>query len=171
MELKELDPSSGFFTANGIKYIITKVVESLGIARYNEYEKLRFLYSMNTSVESLVATIQQMQQMTSDIGRGIGKANIFHLATLQNELIDRYINKEQRTGTMAEYYLMLCTLFINEEGEDTSQWSKELAETKIKNWIAEGYRGGGFFLQAKIFLQDLIEDYTKSMGHGLEEKE
>lgn len=51
----------------------------------------------------------------------------------------RKLNKHQNT------FLLMCTLFVNREGEDLTRWTEPEANEKIADWEAEGLDIQGFF--------------------------
>ena len=62
------------------------------------------------------------------------------------------------------YYL--CTLFFIKEGEDLKEWSFELADAKINDWIKENINALDFFSIARVFSDEsqetLQENYQDS---------
>jgi len=156
------------FEANGRTYIVNNVAESLTVGRHMEYEKMRFQYSYLGSVEENEAVLQETSQILNDIARGVGKRNIVHALTLLQSQLER-VNQSRTEGysdSRIQYYLMLCTLFINLEGEDLTTWSQQAATDKINDWVAAGYSFSGFFLLVTDFLKDLMKEYKIGTGNG-----
>lgn len=165
---KDLTITDRKFTANSTEYFVTTVPESLTVGRHMEYEKMRFQYSVLGSVEENEAVLKEVQQIINESLRGVGKRNVIHATTLLQSQLER-INKSKTDGfsdSRIKYYLMLCTLFINVEGEDITTWSETLAEQKVNDWIAEGYSFAGFFLLVNDFLNDLMKEYNLSTEAG-----
>jgi hypothetical protein len=165
---KDLKITDRKFEANGRTYLVSNVAESLTVGRHMEYEKMRFQYSYLGSTEENEAILKEVSQILNDVARGVGKRNILHAATLLQSQLER-VNKSRTEGysdSRIQYYLMLCTLFINLEGEDVTKWSMDNATDKINDWIVEGYAFSGFFLLVNDFLKDLMTELTINMEHG-----
>ena len=153
-------PETDTFHANGHKYIIYK---SLNIARYREYERLQVMAGFGAEYSTLFNGMKKAYSELNTMKAADASVTLFNLM----EGTARKMNKSQNT------MLLMCTLFINREGEDLTKWTEPEANEKIADWEAAGLDIQGFFRLylrwARNFEGGLLSDLSTTSGIVQEE--
>lgn len=145
------------FMANGRLY---NVSETISIDRWAEYEKLmpRLTYGIN--FEDMNKSHLKAYNFLND-KRFADAAVIIH--NLMSGVKDA--NDDKRIHPA----LLMCSLIINYEGEDTTKFSKEAQLKKIEDWTAEGLDILSFFAFALRAINGFRETYIAYMAEAANE--
>ncbi len=127
-----------YIAANGRKYYIQ---DDLSVARYMKYEELAMTLTLGRSPDAIY--------------EGLSKA--YTALTSGNDLlkghktaVEQIYNMMHGVKSLAETpedhnMLLFCTLFINREDEDITEWDERLALAKIEDWKKAGLSMQLFF--------------------------
>ena len=148
MEIKHIDFSKDWFTANGIEYIIRN---TMSIARFQEYEKLQNHFAFGLSFSQIVDRLNQSIEFANK-GKGVEAWNV--IFNLKEGIVYRV---EDRLHPA----LLQCSIFIVTEDEDLTKWDEQLARKKIEDWKTEGIDMNDFFELASNFLHGFIKIYNE----------
>lgn len=146
-EVKPIMPdlNAKTFTANGKTY--TRL-NSLPVARYEEYERLQIEFAFNASFENL---FKAMQAAYLDLNQmKVADASV----KLYNAL--HGITAIEAKDTAA---CKLCALFIVADGEDITKVDEALNSQKIEDWRLEGIDVNYFFTLAALFINGYKDAY------------
>jgi len=146
MELKKLPFDKSEFVANGKTY---KIKNTLTIARHAEFEKLQNHFGFGLTFDGIVEKLNQAIDFANK-GKGIEAWNV--VLNLKEGIA---YNMDSR----AHPALLLCSLFIIEEGEDLTTWNEKEQRAKIDDWNKEGYDVNDFFVLASNLVQNFIPIY------------
>lgn len=133
---KKIPITANSFEANSRKYIIHP---DLSVARYEQYERQQMVIATGTDHQAAFNAL-------SDAFEEINKGRFAWAAVRihdQMQALSRFIENREHP------VLLLCTLFMNREGEDVGQWDEALAAEKIADWRAEGLEMAPFFAFAR----------------------
>jgi uncharacterized protein YukE len=125
-----------FIGKSGKEYFITN---QLNIKRYAIFQKLSLNFGYGVSFQAWSANMTTLMSILNAIptGKKTFSDAILHCHAMQKGLLDA-------DNTKYETALYMSTLFINTEDEDITEWSQELAEKKIDDWLE--YDVNNFFL-------------------------
>lgn len=161
---KTLTANTRDFTACGVEYVVHTPEECLTPARYNHFQKLRTKHGFGMTIEEIRAEMTKAVNILNDVFKGDTRRNAMHAVLIYQNLLDKLTEKKGDQNQLFE--LMICTLFINEKGEDVTKWSEAAASKKIENWINEGYNVLGFFLLVQNFVLQLNTAFESSTENG-----
>ena len=152
-ELKHLDQTKSYFEANGKKYHISK---SMCIERYRHFEDLQALVGFGRNFEEIFTAFKDIWSALDEQGGAkVATASII----CHNAMTGIKTKLEQRHHPA----LMLCTLFMNYEGEDEKVYDEEVMKSKIEDWQTEGYDINDFFTEAWSLVPSFIETYKEDI--------
>ena len=152
-ELKHLDQTKTYFEANGKKYHISK---SMCIERYRHFEDLQALVGFGRNFEEIFTAFKDIWSALDEQGGAkVATASII----CHNAMTGIKTKLEQRHHPA----LMLCTLFMNYEGEDEKVYDEEVMKSKIEDWQTEGYDINDFFTEAWSFVPSFLETYREDI--------
>ena len=154
------------FVANDQKYIILTGEEALGVNRWSAYEKLQSMLGFNTSIQSLVNQIHEIEQDLTKVMQG--KSVLLQVVKRVSQLKDAIKGDIEGRFSKALY---ICTLFIIREGEDISKWSMSDAESKIDDWANEAIAINDFLTLALRYCANFTTLWIKNTVSGSEQKE
>jgi hypothetical protein len=157
------------FEANGNKYHIKKISDSITAARYFAYEALKFEYSFDASPEMVAAQIAKAHNIVNALI--VGKpapndANALDAITILYGLVQTLNKPSHITHSRARYMMLICTLFIVREDEDMTKWDEELAAEKVQDWTEEGLNISDFFTLGISAALELNKALIQSMENG-----
>lgn len=146
MALKHFDGNK-VVGRSGKEYTIT---ESLSVRRWMEFEKyqLELYYGRNAT------DVFQSQKKVHELLNAGKVAD----ATIENWNNMNGIAKIADKKNHAAMYI--CTLFINESGENMGEFSESAADVKIEDWSE--YDIKDFFLLARTLVPNFMEDYAET---------
>lgn len=156
-KLKKLDLSKPYFEANGKKYLIET---NLSIARFCEFQILEQEVGYSLTFRKLFDNLKELWELMN--------ASKFVESSIKLDNLMRGIAKMEEKEPAV---LKLCSLFINTENENRSEWNDDLATQKIEDWKAEGYEVDGFFQLALNFIDGFLPTYHKVTQSISEETE
>ena len=125
-----LDANS--FEANGHKYLIHP---SLSVARFEIFEQQQIWVEYGSSASAFRQEAVQVYEL-------LNKGKFADASVAQRNLIDGVARVAEKR---AHPVLLMCTLFVVREGEDTAQWSETDAAEKIADWRKAGIESAFFF--------------------------
>lgn len=131
-KIKRVGPETDTFEAGEKKYIVYK---SISLARYREYERLKFIAGFGADYQTLFGVMKSAYEDLQTLKAADASVKLHNAMSG----LARKIDKHQ------DPVLLMCTLFINTENEDLSKWSEPLANEKITDWEGAGYDVQGFF--------------------------
>lgn len=134
------------FEANGKKYLIET---ALNIKRFSEFEKIQLEVGFGLSFSDIFDNLKE----------GYTLANKQQFADLAVMLYNMMHGIKKASTERYNSALTMCTLFINTEEEDRTNWSKELAQKKLSDWSEEGYDVNDFFLLAVTSIDNFAKNY------------
>lgn len=137
---KKIPITANSFEANGRKYII---YPDLSVARYEQYERLQMLVALGTDHQAVYGALTEAWDELNKGRLGFAAVKIAN----QLEGMGRFVENREHP------VLLLCSLFMNREGEDAGQWDEALASEKIADWRAEGLEMAPFFAFARNLAQ------------------
>lgn len=152
-EVKKLDLTQTSFTANGKKYHIRR---SLCIERWRYFEDLQALVGFGRSFDDIFIAFKEIWNALDDKG---GAKTATAAIICHNAMTGIKTKLEQRHHPA----LMICTLFINYEGEDEKIYDEEIMKQKIEDWQKEGYDINDFFQLAWNLVPSFIEHYSEDI--------
>ena len=153
-ELKHLDQAKSTFEANGKKYRISK---SLCIERWRHFEDLQAMVGFGRSFDDLFKSFKDIWSALDEKGGAkVASASII----CHNAMTGIKTKLEERHHPA----LMMCTLFINYDGEDEKVYNEETMKSKIDDWQKEGYDINDFFTLAWSLVPSFIETYNEDIA-------
>ena len=155
-----------FFTANGNEYKIVEWEHGPPIDRWSAYEKWALMFTYNASPAELVENNRKTGEMLNRIMAGDKTITVLDVIAHQKSIVDGIITIANQKYTRA---MWLCSIFIIREGEDVRTWSSATAESKIMDWIKEGFSVDDFFLLAQTISMQFSKNLLKHIRHGLSE--
>lgn len=157
MEIKTLDSNVKTFEANGNKYFIS---DKISIERFTQYEKLvpRLTYGLEFS--QIFANLKLAYE-------NINKSNFANSAVIIHNIMNGITNIED--SNRVHPALLMASLVINREGEDTRFYDETIALDKIKDWQTEGLDMLGFFNLSLSSIQGFSETLLKYTQSQLKE--
>ena len=157
---KKLEIIDGKFTANEVQYTVTT---SLTVGRFEEYEKLQHHVGFGVDFFTMFNTLSAVYEL-------LNKQKFADSAVKIHNTINGVSQKLENRQHPA---LLLCSLFMNRDGEDLTRWSDEEAIRKIEDWKKEGFDIQDFFRFAVTTvhgLSDVYESLTQSILEGVQEE-
>ena len=121
VEPKKLDLSQNSFFADGTEYFISR---GMTVARFMEFEKLQAHVGFGVDFKTLYSELIRVYDFLDKNKQNEPRVILHNLLNGIKEKIDNRLHPA----------LQLCTLFINEKGEDLSDWNEEQATIKITKW-------------------------------------
>lgn len=118
-----------FEGVSGKKYTISGVNDGLNIVRLTWLRKLAVEVGSGLSFDEIYKALNDAQNKVRDLL--IGKMDLTEYVMLLEEKKDALVLISEKRFDTAFYY---CSLFINYEGEDVTEWSFESANAKIEDW-------------------------------------
>ena len=147
----KIDWGVGEFTADGHKF---KVMSRLSLERMITYYKHAPEFTYGLSWEKMYENNDKKMKFIND-----GKAGeAYHLMKIENE----YIAKVKDPKIRYDATLLLASIFIVREDEDTKRFDYDFANKKIENWLAEGLDYTDFFTFVANALPNFIKIYKES---------
>jgi hypothetical protein len=154
------------FVANGNKYAILPPDKVFNIGRQVAYHNIQTAFALNQTPTQIKQRFNKNLQTVIKLMEAKG-ADWTKL--METFLRDSLNNIDSFKGEFTSKYPMayyLCTLFFIKEGEDLKEWSFELADAKIDDWIKENINALDFFSIARVFSDEsqetLQENYQDS---------
>lgn len=153
-EITSIKPEIGYkFEANGNNYVIES---SLSIARSIEATKLELeLFNLSTT------TIKNTLILAYSDLNGNNKEKVVKFADAAVKIHNLANSLEKNLKFDELPVLRYCALYINQEGEDRRNITKEQITAKINDWQEGGLDLGGFFLLVLSVLPSVRKEYTK----------
>lgn len=147
------------FKANGNTYVIHDISQdSLTIKRFMTWQKfttsLGFGVSFKEHFDNLTKAERMVDRLITE-KQGLTEL-LMHLRAMKESITD---DKPDR----AKIAFYVCTLFINKEGEDLSDWTTTEADKKIEDWNAEGYDYNDFLSFALMHCPGYRDLYLKTI--------
>lgn len=139
------------FTANGYKYTVSK---KISIPRWREYEKLEPRLTYGIGFDDLFKQLRKAYDALNTKQGNIADAAVI-LHNLMSGIKDIEDSKREHPS------LLMCTLVINREGEDTGVFDAQLQLDKIEDWRKEGFDILPFFTFALYSIQGFRETYVE----------
>lgn len=137
------------FTANGTTYLVERD-GGLSIARDRWLEKLSLYSLLGRDASGLLRECR----MAYD---AINNGKMADAAVKLDNIMKGAGDLESKHGPL--YYI--CTLFINQPGEDRKAYSLEDAKRKIADWEEAGIERSFFFGLATDYLSNTADDLSK----------
>lgn len=153
--LKRLKIEDGSFEANGRKYFVET---SISTGRFKEYQKLQHHVGFGVDFMSQYKTLTDVYDLLNKQKFADAAVRIHN--TING--ITKALDDRQHPA------LLMCTLFMNREGEDLSSWSEEDAVRKIEDWNKEGFDVQDFFSFAVSTVSGLFLAYEELTQTTLE---
>lgn len=148
-EPKAISLKDRSFTANGKKYWIA---DKISVDRWKQYEKLVPRLTYSTDFKQLHANLTKAFQLLNKPSPEPLNAGII-IHNILNGIKDADDEKNVPSG------LLMCTLVMNREGEDTSVFDEQIAQDKINDWREEGLDILSFFAWAMQSINGFRETY------------
>ena len=158
-EPKTINKAEKSFMANGTKYYIT---DKVSVARFKEYEKLSIKLTYGVDFKSMFSTLKKVYAALNDKRFADSSVMVHNLMSGIAEAED-----EKRTQPA----LMLCTLFINRDGEDVGVYDEAICLEKISDWEKEGINMLDFFHLALSAIHGFRETYIEYIRNQVNEME
>jgi hypothetical protein len=153
MELKSIDFSKKHFECSGRKFYVK---ESLSFARYRELQKINLEFGYSATFHDIFKNIKTAWDFLNQTK--LGEAAV----TLHN-IMYGVVSLEEKDDAA----LRLCALFIDEEGEDVTQYDEGKMREKIECWGKE-CDVSPFFQLAANLVPDWINAYKTVSQNGLQ---
>lgn len=157
---KKLPQKEKYFQANGKKYHISS---SLSVERWRYYEDFQALVGFGRSFDDIFQNVKKAYEALQH--PKIADASVI----LHNILI----GVKEKLDKRHHPALMLCTLFVNYDGEDERVYDEETMNSKIEDWTKEGYDVNDFFHLAwnlvPSFIEAFREDIPDTSSHTAKE--
>ena len=157
------------FTADGIKYKILPIEQAITPVRYFAYEGLKFSYSFDLSPETVAAQMAKAHNIINSAVMGKTKPNdinVMDALTIIYGMVETLKQPTKTTISRGRYMMLICSLFIVEDGEDLTKWDESMAEKKIERWNKEGFSMMDFFLLGLEFVRQLNNELSKVIANG-----
>lgn len=145
-EVKSVDLKQQF-SANGKNY---RVTDKICIDRWTEYEKLEPRLTYGIDFESIQKSLNKLYSALND-------KKFADAAVLTHNLMNGI--KDALDETRVHPALLMCSLVINYEGEDTTVFNKQIQLQKIEDWQKEGLDILSFFAFALKSINGFRETY------------
>lgn len=147
------------FKANGNNYVINDISEGLSIERFTTWQKFTLTVGFGLDFQTMYTNIAKAQQMVDKLvveKRGLTELTM-HLEAMKSSFTEDSDSRYDVT-------MYLCSIFINREDEDLTEWSTSLADEKIADWNAEGYDYQDFLVFALERCPGFKDLYQKTLG-------
>lgn len=154
MELKKIDPSLGFFQANGKTY---KIEKSLSIERYSFYQRFEIELGYGSSFQDLYGAMSNAYNL-------LNQGKMADASVALYNAMRGFAELEKKEPHVLKY----CALFINTDDEDRRVITDDMISAKIKDWQEEGLEVASFFQLALNSIPGFIEAYRSSSQATLE---
>lgn len=125
---------------------------NVSVGRYQIYERMATTLLFGTEPAALFKTFAEIYKTATT-----GDSTLAALHKIA-ELSHGQMLKVKEATTIKDEFVF-CSLFINSEDEDRSQWDISLAERKVADWSE--YDPRDFFLLSRSG----IEDYVNVLSH------
>lgn len=125
MELKEIDPKTTSFTANGKEYIVES---KLSIERFIAFQKLEVEFAYNTGFGGVMRSLN----------KGIDLLNKQQWVEAAVELSNTRDIMKKSTESKRQPAIDLCSLFINTKDEDRRFITDQMLSDKQNDFELEG---------------------------------
>lgn len=155
-----------YFTANGKDYKICEWENGVPIDRWSAYEKWALMFTYNASPTELVQNQRKTGGMLNRIMAGDTTINVLDVIAHQKSITDGIITLSNQKFTRA---MWLCSIFIIREGEDVRTWDSSVADSKIIDWIKEGFSVEDFFTLAQTISIEFSKNLAEFIKIGLSE--
>ena len=157
------------FKANGTVYKFIKPGDPIGIEKWAEYQKLQLIVGAGITFSDLIIGLRAHKELLSSDQKF---SDIRSEAILwADSQIKGIIDLSQSRYDKAFY---LATIFIYQEGVNPLEWSMEIAENMIADWVAEGINEQDLFFFAmlqipawKAILSELSEQAERQAARSL----
>jgi hypothetical protein len=137
MKLRKIDfNKEKYFDCDGKRFEIS---ESLSFARYKEMQKIMLEFGFSATFEDIFNNLKSAVD-------SYNKHDYFNMSIIIYKIQEGIKNLEDKDDAA----LRLCALFINEEGEDPTVYSKGLMQAKIDSWGKEIEVNSFFYLAASL---------------------
>jgi len=153
-ELKKLPVDATRFEANGRKY---HIAESLSVERWRYYEDFQALVGFGRSFDDVFQNVKKAYEALQHPKIADASVILHNILTGVKEKLDQRHHPA----------LMICTLFINYEGEDEKIYDEEIMKTKIEDWKQEGFDVNDFFTIAWNLVPGFIKTYKEDLENTL----
>ena len=155
-----------FFKANGKDYKICEWENGVPIDRWSAYEKWALMFTYNASPAELVANQRKTGKILNRIMAGDDSVTALDVIAHLKSMSDGIITLSNQKFTRA---MWLCSIFIIQEGEDVRTWDSSLADSKIMDWIKEGFSVEDFFTLAQTISIEFSKNLAEFIKIGLSE--
>jgi hypothetical protein len=149
MEVKTLDSNVKSFEANGNKYFIS---DKISIARFKQYEKLVPRLTLGLDFNQVFANLKVAYE-------SLNKQKFSDASVIIHNIMNGITNIEDEKRVHPA--LLMASLVINKEGEDTRFYDEAMAMDKINDWQVEGLDMLGFFNLSLNSIQGFKETLLK----------
>lgn len=139
------------FLAND-KYYKIRDAETLSIDRFHAYNKLSIAFGFASTLPDFYTKVCSIVEKIDGLFNS--KTGYVELCAEASALKQSIFDNANSRFAQALY---ICTLFITEPDEKLSEWTKNHAEMKIRDWIKEGYGISDFLSLAVCFVPQYIE--------------
>lgn len=156
-KLKELPLDVKRFEANSKKYYISK---SLSVERWRYYEDFQALVGFGRSYDDVFNSYVKIWEALDDKGGP-------KVATASLICHNAMTAIKQKLDERHHPALMICTLFVNYEGEDERIYDEEIMNSKIRDWQEEGYDISSFFRMAWNLVPGFIASFNADIHDTL----
>jgi hypothetical protein len=155
-KLKNINFSSGQFTANGKTYYLET---KLTITRYCEFQILQRELGMGM-------TLQEIYDGFADMRKLLNQNRFVDSAVFVDKVLTHCMKLKEKEPTI----LKICTLFCNTEDEDRTAWGNDMVVKKLEDWKKEGIEVADFFVVAVTLVPgytELYNRFTQSISEAL----
>ncbi|MGF7219038.1 hypothetical protein GGR92_005218 [Spirosoma lacussanchae] len=147
----DLELTTSTFVADGHTYHVNRNGR-LSVERDRWLEKFGLFALLGRQSSAFLTELNRLYQ-------AINAGKLADAAVLTDNLMKGAADLGAKSSPL--YYI--CTLFINEEGEDTRHYTLELGEQKIKHWETAGISAFFFKKLALDYLQITEELWSKTI--------
>jgi hypothetical protein len=152
--LKRIDFEKGELVADGKTY---KLATEMSINRFKALEALEIEFYYGFTMREM---FEKLKASFLDLNKAKPADAAVKIHNIMKGVADRVDKREP-------VILRICSLFLNTEGEDVSEWSEELAKEKIDVWAKEGFLIDDFFTLAASTVPGFIKDYERILNDSL----
>lgn len=160
-EVKKLPLDVKTFEANGRKYHVSKM---LSVERWRHFEDFQALVGFGRSFDDIFQNVKKAYEALQHPKIADASVVLHNILTGIKEKLDQRHHPA----------LMMCTLFVNYEGEDERIYNEDIMNRKIEDWQEEGYDVNSFFSLAWNLVPGFIsiykEDLENTLSHITQEK-
>jgi hypothetical protein len=156
MELKTVDFSKKYFECQGRKFYVR---DTLSFVRYRELQKLILEFSFSATFVDLFKNIKTAWEFMNSLKFGDAAVTLHNIMMGIKTLEDK-----------DDPALRMCALFIDEEGEDGTQYDEGKMKEKIDCWGRE-YAVTPFFQFAANLIPSWIAAYQSNSPDGSNTKQ